>query len=141
MEKVTVKCKTAVYGNAKAELLWANEPMSFWGTVDPKSGVIRDNRHALYQQNMSGKVLEVTTPKGSSGTGLIILEQIRNHCAPAAIINLRSDPVVLTGPLIAKRFYNVAIPVVNISEEDYAKLEGAKEVEFFEDRDEINIYY
>ena len=37
MEKVTVKCKTAVYGNAKAELLWANEPMSFWGTVDPKS--------------------------------------------------------------------------------------------------------
>ncbi len=32
-------------------------------------------------------------------------------------------------------------PVVNISEEDYAKLEGAKEVEFFEDRDEINIYY
>lgn len=72
---------------------------------------------------------------------MIILEQIRNHCAPAAIINLRSDPVVLTGPLIAKRFYNVAIPVVNISEEDYAKLEGAKEVEFFEDRDEINIYY
>ena len=90
---------------------------------------------------MSGKVLAFTTPKGSSGTGLIILEQIRNHCAPAAIINLRSDPVVLTGPLIAKRFYNVAIPVVNISEEDYAKLEGAKEVEFFEDRDEINIYY
>ena len=67
MEKVTVKCKTAVYGNAKAELLWANEPMSFWGTVDPKSGVIRDNRHALYQQNMSGKVLAFTTPKGSSG--------------------------------------------------------------------------
>ena len=114
---------------------------SYWGTVDPKRGVIRDNRHALYQQNMSGKVLAFTTPKGSSGTGLIILEQIRNHCAPAAIINLRSDPVVLTGPLIAKRFYNVAIPVVNISEEDYAKLEGAKEVEFFEDRDEINIYY
>ena len=30
MEKVTVKCKTAVYGNVRAELLWANEPMSFW---------------------------------------------------------------------------------------------------------------
>lgn len=141
MEKITVKCKTAVYGNVRAELLWANEPMSFWGTVDPQTGVIRDNRHALYQKNMSGKVLAFTTPKGSSGTGLIILEQIRIGCAPAAIINLRSDPVVLTGPIIAKRFYNVDIPVVNISEEDYAKLEGAKEVEFFADRDEIHVYY
>ena len=138
MEKVTVKCKTAVYGNVRAELLWA---MSFWGTVDPQSGLIRDNRHALYMKNMAGKVLAFTTPKGSSGTGLIILEQIRTGCAPAAIINLRSDPVVLTGPIIAKRFYNVDIPVVNLSEEDYAKLEGAKEVEFHDDRDEIDIYY
>lgn len=141
MEKVTVKCKTAVYGNVRAELLWANEPMSFWGTVDPQSGLIRDNRHALYMKNMAGKVLAFTTPKGSSGTGLIILEQIRTGCAPAAIINLRSDPVVLTGSIIAKRFYNVDIPVVNLSEEDYAKLEGAKEVEFHDDRDEIDIYY
>lgn len=141
MEKVTVKCKTAVYGNVRAELLWANEPMSFWGTVDPQSGLIRDNRHSLYMQNMAGKVLAFTTPKGSSGTGLIILEQVRTGCAPAAIINLRSDPVVLTGPLIAKRFYNVSIPVVNLSEEDYAKLEGAKEVQFYDDRDEITIYY
>lgn len=141
MEKVTVKCKTAVYGNVRAELLYANEPMSFWGTVDPQTGTIRDNRHSLYMKNMAGKVLAFTTPKGSSGTGLIILEQIRTGCAPAAIINLRSDPVVLTGPIIAKRFYNVDIPVVNLSEEDYAKLEGAKEVEFHDDRDEIDIYY
>lgn len=141
MEKVTVKCKTAVYGNVRAELLYANEPMSFWGTVDPQSGTIRDNRHSLYMKNMAGKVLAFTTPKGSSGTGLIILEQIRTGCAPAAIINLRSDPVVLTGPIIAKRFYGVDIPVVNLSEEDYAKLEGAKEVEFHNDRDEIDIYY
>ena len=47
----------------------------------------------------------------------------------------------MTGPLIAKRFYNVDIPVVNVSEEDYAKLKGAKEVQFYDDRDEITIYY
>ena len=54
---------------------------------------------------------------------------------------MRSDPVVLTGPLIAKRFYNYAIPVVNLSEEDYMKLEGAREVQFFTDRDEIEVYF
>ncbi len=141
MEKITLPCKTAVYGDVKAPLLWCNEPMSFWGTVDPQSGTIRDNRHPLYQENMSGKVLAFPTPKGSSGTGLIILEQVRTHCAPAAIINLRSDPVVLTGPVIAKRFYGVDIPVVNLSKEDYAKLEGAKEVEFHSDRDSIDVYF
>ena len=142
MEKtLTLKCKTAVYGDVRAELLWSNEPISIWGTVDPQSGDIRDQRHPNYQQNMKDKVFAFPTPKGSSGTGLIILEQIRTGCAPAAIINLRSDPVVLTGPIIANRFYNVKIPVVNLSEEDYLKLEGAKEVEFFSDRDEIKVYY
>lgn len=44
MEKVTLKCKVAVSGNVRAELMWCNEPMSFWGTVDPQSGDIRDNQ-------------------------------------------------------------------------------------------------
>lgn len=141
MEKVIMKAKYAVRGSVRAELLWSDTPISFWGTVDPQSGMIRDNRHPNYQQNMTGKVFAFPTPKGSSGTGLIIMEQVRNHCAPAAMINVHSDPVVLTGPLIVKNFYDVAIPVVNISEEDYLKLEHAREVEFFEDRDEICVYY
>ena len=141
MEKVIMKAKFAVRGSVRAELLWSDTPISFWGTVDPQSGMIRDNRHPNYQQNMTGKVFAFPTPKGSSGTGLIIMEQVRNHCAPAAMINVHSDPVVLTGPLIVKNFYDVAIPVVNISEEDYLKLEHAREVEFFEDRDEICVYY
>ena len=91
MEKVTVSAKYAVRGNVRAELLWSNEPISFWGTVDPQSGLIRDKRHPNYMQNMAGKAFAFPTPKGSSGTGLIILEQVRTNCAPAAIINLRSD--------------------------------------------------
>lgn len=141
MEKVVMEARYAVRGNVRAELLWSDKPISFWGTVDPKSGQIRDNRHPNYKENMAGKVFAFPTPKGSSGTGLIIMEQVRNHCAPAAMINIHSDPVVLTGPLIVKNFYNVTIPTVNISEEDYMKLENAAEVEFFEDRDEIHVYY
>lgn len=64
---------------------------------------------------------------------------------PIGVLNLVVNiPLVLIGVFylgIAKRFYNVDIPVVNLSEEDYAKLEGAKEVEFHDDRDEIDIYY
>lgn len=141
MEKITMKAKYAVRGAVKAELLWAEEPLCFWGTVDPQSGQIRDNRHPLYLKNMAGKVLAFPNPKGSSGTGLIIMEQVRTGCAPAAIINITTDPVVLTGPLIEKHFYDVVIPVVIVDKEDYAKLKDAREVEFYDDRDEITAYY
>lgn len=141
MEKVTVNCKTAVSGNVRASLLFSNDSFCFWGGADPQTGLIRDNRHSCYQENMAGKVFAFPFGKGSSGAGLVILEQIRLDCAPAAIINLRSDPVILTGPLIAKHFYGKEIPVVNLSEEDYKKLEGAKEVELFKGKDTIDIYY
>lgn len=141
MEKMMIPAKYAVRGNVKAELLWADEPLCFWGTVDPQSGTIRDNRHPLYQKNMSGKALAFPSPKGSSGTGLVIMEQVRTGCAPAAIINITTDPVVLTGPLIEMHFYHVVIPAVTISESDYAKLAQAKEVEFFADQDFICAYY
>ena len=141
MEQVRVKCKTAVSGSVKAELLFSNDSFSFWGGADPTSGLIRDNRHANYQQNMAGKAFAFPFGRGSSGAGLVLLEMLRLGCVPAAMINLRSDPVILTGPLIAKHFYGKDIPVVNLSEEDYKKLEGVKEVEFFEGEDFINIYY
>lgn len=141
MEKISVKCKKAVSGNARGKLLFSNDSFCFWGGADPASGEIRDNRHGNYQENMTGKVFAFPFGKGSSGAGLVILEMIRTGHAPAAIINLRTDPVILTGPLIAKHFYDVNIPVVNLSEEDYQKLHGAKEVEFFDDKDVIDIYY
>ena len=141
MEKVSIKCKVAVSGNVRARLLYSKDSFCFWGGADPQSGLIRDNRSDCYEKNMAGQVFAFPFGKGSSGAGLVILEQVRLDCAPAAIINLRSDPVILTGPLIAKHFYNKSIPVVNLSEEDYEKLEGAKEIEFFEHKHNIDVYY
>ena len=123
MEKVSIKCKVAVSGNVRARLLYSKDSFCFWGGADPQSGLIRDNRSDCYEKNMAGQVFAFPFGKGSSGAGLVILEQVRLDCAPAAIINLRSDPVV------------------NLSEEDYEKLEGAKEIEFFEDKDYIDVYY
>ena len=141
MEKVRVGCKAAVTGNVKAELLFSNDSYCFWGGVDQSTGVITDGRHGNYQQSMKGKAFAFPYGKGSSGAGLVILEMVRTGCQPAAIINLRSDPVILTGPLIAKHFYDVKIPVVNLSEEDYKKLDGASAVEFYEGESFIDIYY
>ncbi|WP_409969385.1 hypothetical protein RFF05_05535 [Bengtsoniella intestinalis] len=69
------------------------------------------------------------------------MEMVRQGTAPAAMVNITTDPVLLTGPLIAAHFYDKMIPVVDLSEEDYKKLETAKEVEFFADADYIDVYY
>ncbi len=140
MEKITVHATYAVRGHVRAPLLWCDAPLCFWGVVDPRTGDIRDNRHPLFQKNMAGKVLAFTCPKGSSGTGLVLMEQIRNDCAPAAIINITTDPVVLTGPLIEKNFYAYTIPTVTISQKDYALLEQAAEVEFSDTEDAITLW-
>lgn len=140
MEKITISAKYAVRGNVRAPLLWCDAPLCFWGVVDPQTGDIRDNRHPLFQQNMAGKALAFTCPKGSSGTGLVLMEQVRNNCAPAAIINISTDPVVLTGPLIEKNFYGCIIPTVTISPEDYALLEQAAEVEFTEHGNTLTLW-
>ncbi|MCC2253298.1 DUF126 domain-containing protein [Ruminococcus sp. CLA-AA-H200] len=141
MEKVRMNCKVAVSGNVRAKLIYSRDSFCFWGGADPKTGEIRDDRSDCWKKNMAGQVFAFPFGKGSSGAGLVILEQVRLNCAPAALINVNSDPVILTGPLIAKHFYNKSIPVVNLSQEDYDKLNGAKEVEFYEDHDYIDVYY
>lgn len=141
MEKLRINCKYALHGNAKGEVLFSNDPFSFWGGVDTETGVIKDKRHGNFQQSMTGKIFAFPFGKGSSGAGTMIMEMVRLNSAPKAIINIHTDPVILTGPLISTHFYDKCIPVVNLSEEDYKKLEGAKEVQFYDGENYIDIYY
>lgn len=136
-----MSCKYAVSGNLRAEALFSNDPFSFWGGVERETGVITDKRHSGYQTSMSGKVFIFPFGKGSSGAGTTIMEMVRQNTAPAAMVNLTTDPVLLTGPLIAKFFYGKIIPVVNVSEEDYSKLANAREIAFYEDSDFIDVFY
>lgn len=141
MEKMRISCKYALRGNAKGEILFSNDSFSFWGGVDTETGIIKDKRHGNYQQSMSGKMFAFPFGKGSSGAGTMIMEMVRLDSAPKAIINIHTDPVILTGPLISTHFYDKCIPVINLSAEDYKKLEGAKEVEVFADQDYIEVSY
>lgn len=141
MEKVKLQCKYALAGSAKGELLFSHDSFSFWGGVDVENGVIKDKRHGNFQQSMTKKIFAFPFGKGSSGAGTTIMEMARLDTAPAAIINVYTDPVILTGPLIATHFYEKPIPVVNLSEENYKKLEGAREVELVDGADYILVSY
>ena len=105
-----------------------SQPISFWGGVDPKSGCINDPRHELFGRPISGKVLVFPFGKGSSTTSLIILELARVSKAPGAIINLRTEPILATGPIVSKHFYGKEIPVVTLGEKVFQMLKMGQNV-------------
>lgn len=140
MGKVILKCKNVISDSKRIKLVYSNDSFSFVGGVNIQTGDISDYRHANYQENITGKAFAFPFGRGSSGAGLVLMEMLRIGTAPAAIINVHTDPVILTGPLICKHFYNQILPVINLTEEDYQKLDGAKEIEIFEDREEMIVY-
>ena len=129
---VKLDCKNIIAKNMRVELVFSNDPISFVGGVDIHEGFVSDYRHANYRQCITGKAFAFPFGKGSSGAGLVLMEMLRRNTAPAAIINIRTDPVILTGPLVCKHFYNQILPVINLSEENYRKLADAQEIELFE---------
>lgn len=117
-----------VPGKAEGEVIVTTQPISFWGGVDPKTGCISEPRHELVGKSISGKVLAFPFGKGSSTTSLIILELVRVDKAPAAIINIRTEPILATGPIVSKHFYGKEIPIISLGEESFQKLQSGKHV-------------
>jgi len=115
----------------RMELLFSNDPISFFGGVNATNGKVEDHRHGNYCQSMTNKAFAFPFGKGSSGAGLVLMEMMRLNTAPAAIINIRTDPVILTGPLLCKHYYEQVLPIINMHETEYAGLAGITEVEIF----------
>lgn len=126
--ELTLKGCKIVPGKAQGEVLATAEPISFWGGVDPDSGRIIDPRHELFGQEVCGKVLAFPQGKGSSTTSLIILELLRVGKAPAAIINVHTEPILATGPIVSRIFYGQGIPMITLAEKDFKCLNTGQRV-------------
>ena len=117
-----LNCKVLTEGIGKGELLVTFQSISLWGGVDPVSGIIVDPRHELFERSITAKVLAFPYGKGSAAAPLVVLELIKQGTAPAAIVNVETDPLLVAGPVIGRHFYNRAIPVVCLDQESFASL-------------------
>ena len=106
-------------GTGDGLLLFTQQAISFWGCVDPVTGNISDKRHELFGESISGKVLVFPFGKGSSTGSLMLLELLRLNLAPAAIINVRTEPLLATGPIVGNHFYGKTFPIVNVDATDF----------------------
>jgi predicted aconitase with swiveling domain len=131
-------CKIAP-GLARGEVLVTSEPISFWGGVDPASGRIIDPRLELFGQTVCGKVLAFPYGKGSSTTSLIILELLQVGKAPAAIINVHTEPILATGPVVSRIFFGRNLPMITLAETDFKLLRTGQQVSVNADNGVVRI--
>lgn len=107
-----VKGRGISKGSALGRAIVTKEPISFLGSVDPKTGRIIEREHELYGKTIKNRVLIFPHGKGST-VGSYVLYQLKQNCtAPAAIVNRKCEAVIAIGAIIA------GIPAVDSLEID-----------------------
>ena len=129
MAELILAGKPFIAGSGKGIALVSSEPLSFWGGYDWKTGEIIDRRHPLSGLIAKDKVLAIPFTRGSSTTTAVLLEAIRAKTAPAAILTTATDFFFALASIVADELYAAPIPLVALSETDFAELRTGDEVE------------
>jgi predicted aconitase with swiveling domain len=113
-------------GAASGPVLVLDEPLSFWGAFEPRTGVILDVHHPQRGRCLTGAVLLLRESRGSGSSPGAIAEAIRLATAPAAIILLVPDVNLAIGAEVAETLYGRTCPVLAVAAEDYETLLAAR---------------
>jgi len=89
-----------VRGRGRGPLLVSAEPVSFYGGVDPLTGEVMERGHELYGRSIAGVVLVFPYGKGSTVGSYTLLRLAKRGKAPAGIVNLVSEPIVVVGCML-----------------------------------------
>jgi predicted aconitase with swiveling domain len=106
------EARALVPGTAEGTLLVLDEPLSFWGGLDPETGDVVDVRHPQRGANVVGRILVMPSGRGSSSSSSVLAEAIRAGTAPAAIVLGQADPILALGAIVARELYGKVTPVV-----------------------------
>jgi len=114
--------KIIVKGIAKGKIMKTNIPINFLGAVDKKTGVIRDDKHDMFQKSIKNTILVFPHGIGSSVGAYTIYSLKSNDSAPAAMICTKADLSVVSGCALAN------IPMVIANQEQYDSLVDGQEI-------------
>ena len=79
----------------------SNEPIGFYGGIDPKNGNVIEKGHPLEGKCVKDKILVFPCGKGSTVGSYIIYGLKKNGVAPKGIINKETETIVATGVILA----------------------------------------
>ena len=108
----TISARALTPGQASGPVLVLDEPVSFWGGVNPETGELIDTHHPQRGVHINGCILLLPGGRGSSSSSSVFAECIRNKVAPAALLLGSADPILALGSLVASEVYGISTPVV-----------------------------
>ena len=94
--------RTIFPGQASGTALVSRMGISFYGGVDPETGVVTEAGHDLEGQSIAGKILIFPTGKGSTVGSYVLYRLKKNGHAPLAIINADCETITAVGCIIAE---------------------------------------
>ena len=99
---VTLQGRSIFPGQVSGEVLVSRMGISFYGGVDPETGIVTEAGHDLVGQSVAGKVLVFPTGKGSTVGSYVLYRLKKNGHAPLAIINAECETITAVGCIIAE---------------------------------------
>lgn len=121
--------RTLVPGSGAGTAVVLDEPLSFWGGLDPDTGRVIDRRHPQHGVELRRRVLVMPSGRGSSSSSSVLAEAVRAGTAPAAIVLARPDAIVALGAVVAGELYGSAPPVVVLDPDDHRRIAAGDHVE------------
>lgn len=112
------------HGQAQGEALVTHMGISFFGGVDPDTGIVVENGHELEGQCISGKVLVFPTGKGSTVGSYTLYRLKHNGRAPLAILNAECETITAVGCIIAEIPCVDRIPIEEMNTGDFVRVDG-----------------
>ena len=110
-----IEGRALVEGDASGIVLRLEEPLSFWGGLDPATGRIVDRRHPTFGKSVKGRILAMPSGRGSSSSSSVLAEAIRAQTGPAGIVMTLPDGIVALGAMVAAELYGVVVPVMVVA--------------------------
>ena len=101
-DPTTLNGRTIFAGQAEGKALVTKDGISFFGGVDPETGIVVERGHELEGQSIAGKILAFPSGKGSTVGSYTLYRLKQAGAAPAAIVNAECETITAVGCIIAE---------------------------------------
>ncbi|MFC1454640.1 aconitase X swivel domain-containing protein [Candidatus Undinarchaeota archaeon] len=103
-------------GVAKGKALVSKKKLSFYGSIDFKTGKIQEKESDIYGKSIKGTILVFPGGKGSTVGSIALYRLHKSGLGPKAIINIETEPIIATGAILSE------IPLIDKLEKDPTKV-------------------
>ena len=126
-----LKCNPISEGIVQGDVILTKEPISFYGGVDMKTGIVIEKGHELEGKSIAGKILIFPHGKGSTVGSYVIYGLKKYGKAPLALVVEEAEAIIISGAILAN------IPCVDGIK--IRELENAKKIKVDANKGEVEI--